>query len=166
MRVINPRKHRQREREYRFGVAVVIHRGRNLSAKTEKGESFWYIKNRGLKLETIEWGVYWWKLRYIPVEVVAEERERRIVEKGGIGLALLDELLQLVQFCRLHFSLTLCDCVRERERESKRGSYNREGLGIDSIRIRIWRVSFVSLLFFRFSFSFLCKRKSGSKTYK
>lgn len=44
------------------------------------------------------------------VEVVAEERERRIVEKGGIGLALLDELLQLVQFRRLHFSLTL-SCV-------------------------------------------------------
>ena len=55
-------------------------------------------------------------MRYIPVKVIAEERERRIVEKGGIGLALLDELLQLVQFRRLHFSLTLCDCVRERER--------------------------------------------------
>ena len=40
-----------------------------------------------------------WRL---PFEVVAEEGERRIGEDGGIGLALLDELLELVQLGLLH----------------------------------------------------------------
>ncbi len=41
----------------------------------------------------------------LPLDVVAEEGEGRIIENGGIGLALLDELLQLVQIRRVHFSV-------------------------------------------------------------
>jgi hypothetical protein len=40
---------------------------------------------------------------FIPFEVVAEEGEGRVGENGGIGLALLDELLQLVQLRGVHF---------------------------------------------------------------
>jgi hypothetical protein len=40
---------------------------------------------------------------FIPFKVIAEEGEGRVGENGGIGLALLDELLQLVQLRGVHF---------------------------------------------------------------
>lgn len=41
----------------------------------------------------------------LPLEVVAEEGDGRVAEDGGVLLALLHEMLQLLQLRRIHFSL-------------------------------------------------------------